>query len=81
MSLYGLNLQLRKVKAATGIDQTRIPHTERNVRFVNRFLPITAPFHSKYLREATVLIDEDLRDVQTAFQHMKQSESNQRLAA
>ncbi|OIW28344.1 beta subunit of fatty acid synthase [Coniochaeta ligniaria NRRL 30616] len=64
MSLYGLNLQLRKVKAATGIDQTRVPHTQRKVRFVNRFLPITAPFHSQYLAEATTLIDEDLKDVQ-----------------
>ncbi|KAM7218171.1 Acyl transferase domain containing protein [Rhypophila decipiens] len=62
-SLYGLNAQLRKVKAATGIDQTRIPYTERKVRFVNRFLPITAPFHSKYLEKATALIDEDLKDI------------------
>lgn len=64
MSLYGLNLQLRKVKAPTGLDQTRIPHTQRKVRFVNRFLPITAPFHSKYLAEATAMIDEDLKDIQ-----------------
>lgn len=63
LSLYGLNLQLRKVKAPTGLDQTRIPHTERKVRFVNRFLPITAPFHSQYLADATKLIDEDLKDV------------------
>ncbi|KAI1764571.1 beta subunit of fatty acid synthase [Hypoxylon sp. FL1150] len=63
ISLYGLNLQLRKVKAPTGLDQTRIPHTERKVRFVNRFLPITAPFHSKYLASATKLIDEDLKDI------------------
>ncbi len=63
ISLYGLNLQLRKVKAPTGLDQTRIPYTERKVRFVNRFLPITAPFHSKYLAEATSLIDEDLKHV------------------
>lgn len=63
ISLYGLNLQLRKVKAPTGLDQTRIPHTERKVRFVNRFLPITSPFHSQYLREATKLIDEDLKDI------------------
>ncbi|KAK3939840.1 acyl transferase domain-containing protein [Diplogelasinospora grovesii] len=62
-SLYGLNAQLRKVKAATGIDQTRIPYTERKIRFVNRFLPITAPFHSKYLEKATALIDEDLKDI------------------
>ncbi|PNY29863.1 Fatty acid synthase subunit beta [Tolypocladium capitatum] len=62
-SLYGLNSQLRKVKAPTGLDQTRVPHTERKVRFSNRFLPITAPFHSKYLAEATAMIDEDLKDV------------------
>jgi fatty acid synthase subunit beta len=63
ISLYGLNLQLRKVKAPTGLDQTRIPFTERKVRFVNRFLPITSPFHSKYLADATVHIDEDLKDI------------------
>ncbi|KAI5867028.1 beta subunit of fatty acid synthase [Durotheca rogersii] len=63
ISLYGLNLQLRKVKAPTGLDQTRIPYTERKVRFVNRFLPITAPFHSQYLTDATTLIDEDLKDI------------------
>ncbi|KAJ9137269.1 Fatty acid synthase subunit beta [Pleurostoma richardsiae] len=63
MSLYGLNLQLRKVKAPTGLDQTRIPYTERKVRFVNRFLPITAPFHSQYLADATRLIDEDLKNI------------------
>ncbi|KAK3390340.1 acyl transferase domain-containing protein [Podospora didyma] len=62
-SLYGLNAQLRKVKAATGIDQAKIPFTERKVRFVNRFLPISAPFHSKYLVKATALIDEDLKDI------------------
>ncbi|KAL2165067.1 hypothetical protein VTH06DRAFT_363 [Thermothelomyces fergusii] len=62
-SLCGLNAQLRKVKAPTGLDQTRIPHTERKVRFVNRFLPITAPFHSKYLTNANALIADDLKDV------------------
>lgn len=62
-SLYGLNSQLRKVKAPTGLDQTRVPHTERKIRFVNRFLPITAPFHSKYLAAATAMIDQDLKDI------------------
>ncbi|EFX05327.1 fatty acid synthase beta subunit dehydratase [Grosmannia clavigera kw1407] len=64
ISLYGLNLQLRKVKAPTGLEQTRIPYTERKVRFVNRFLPITAPFHSQYLEKATTLINEDLAGIQ-----------------
>lgn len=62
-SLCGLNAQLRKAKAATGLDQTRIPFTQRKVRFVNRFLPITAPFHSKYVAKATDLITEDLKDI------------------
>jgi fatty acid synthase subunit beta len=63
MSLYGLNLALRKVKAATGLDQARVPHSERKIRFVNRFLPITAPFHSPYLSETARLLQEDLKDV------------------
>jgi len=63
MSLYGLNLQLRKVKAPTGLDQTRIPYTDRKVRFVNRFLPITSPFHSPYLADAAQHLKEDLKDV------------------
>ncbi|RAL60289.1 hypothetical protein DID88_000067 [Monilinia fructigena] len=33
ISLYGLNLQLRKVKAPTGLDQTRIPFTERKFQW------------------------------------------------
>ena len=64
ISLYGLNLRLRKVKAPTGLDQTRIPFTDRKVRFVNRFLPITAPFHSSYLREAHKNAVEDLKHIQ-----------------
>ena len=66
ISLYGLNLRLRKVRAPTGLDQTRIPFTERKARFVNRFLPITAPFHSSYLADATKLIEQDLHDITIA---------------
>jgi fatty acid synthase subunit beta len=62
ISLYGLNLRLRKVKAPTGLDQNRVPFTQRKVRFVNRFLPITAPFHSQYLTSAYDRILEDLED-------------------
>lgn len=63
ISLYGLNVRLRKVKAPTGLDQTRIPFTDRKVRFVNRFLPITAPFHSLYLGDAHKNAVEDLKDI------------------
>ena len=63
ISLYGLNLRLRKVKAPTGLDQTRIPYTQRKIRFVNRFLPITAPFHSVYLSDAHKNLEEDLKSL------------------
>ena len=63
ISLYGLNLRLRKVKAPTGLDQTRVPFTERKIRFVNRFLPITAPFHSPYLSSAYDHIVKDAEHI------------------
>lgn len=70
ISLYGLNLQLRKVKAPTGLDQTRIPFTERKVRFVSRFLPITSPFHSIYLSGAYKNIKEDLKDIKISIKDL-----------
>ncbi|ODV67313.1 beta subunit of fatty acid synthase [Hyphopichia burtonii NRRL Y-1933] len=59
-SLYGLNLSLRNKKAPSGLDQARIPHSERKLKFSNRFLPIFAPFHSHLLSDATDLILNDL---------------------
>jgi fatty acid synthase subunit beta len=70
ISLYGLNLRLRKVKAPTGLDQTKIPFTERKVRFVNRFLPITAPFHSPYLVEAAKQLEDDLKDIKISVREL-----------
>ncbi|KAL8243674.1 hypothetical protein R6Q59_009932 [Mikania micrantha] len=63
ISLHGLSLRLRKVKAPTGLDQNRIPYTERKVRFTNRFLPITAPFHSPLLAEAGKKLRGDLKNI------------------
>ena len=71
ISLYGLNLRLRKVKAPTGLDQTRIPFTKRKIRFVNRFLPITAPFHSSYLADAHTHAVEDLKGINIRGQDLK----------
>ena len=70
ISLYGLNLRLRKVKAPTGLDQTRIPFTERKSRFVNRFLPITSPFHSTYLTEAYKHILDDLKNIEMSVKEL-----------
>lgn len=59
-SLYGLNLTLRKAKAPSGLDQSRIPYTERKLKFSNRFLPVASPFHSHLLSSAKDFIDKDL---------------------
>ncbi|CDH17161.1 probable Fatty acid synthase subunit beta [Zygosaccharomyces bailii ISA1307] len=59
-SLYGLNLTLRKAKAPSGLDQSRIPYGERKLKFFNRFLPVASPFHSHLLSPAKPFIAEDL---------------------
>lgn len=59
-SLYGLNLALRSQKAPAGLDQARVPFSERKLKFSNRFLPIFSPFHSHLLADATEVILDDL---------------------
>ncbi|VEU23428.1 DEKNAAC104691 [Brettanomyces naardenensis] len=58
-SLYGLNLNLRNAKAPAGLNQTRIPFSQRKLKFSSRFLPITSPFHSHLLTPANKKISED----------------------
>jgi fatty acid synthase subunit beta, fungi type len=62
-SLHGLNLSLRKLKAPQGLEQGRVPHSERKLRFTNRFLPISCPFHSKYLQPISSTILSDLESL------------------
>ena len=52
-SLRGIALHLRTLKAPEGVDQSRIPHNKRKVEQFSQFLPISAPFHSTYLVDAT----------------------------
>ena len=66
-SLYGLNLALRKLKVPSGLDQNRIPYSERKLKFTNRFLPVTSPFHSHLLEPAMPLIEKDLIDNKIEF--------------
>jgi fatty acid synthase subunit beta len=58
-SLYGFNLNLRSKKAPAGLDQSRVPYSQRKLKFANRFLPIHTPFHSHLLASATDLILQD----------------------
>ncbi|KAJ6066366.1 hypothetical protein N7444_000119 [Penicillium canescens] len=41
---------------------TRVPFMRRKIRFINRFLPITALFHSQYITSAYDRIIKDLED-------------------
>lgn len=66
-SLYGLNLALRKEKAPSGLDQSRIPYSERKLKFSNRFLPVASPFHSHLLIPATKFIIQDLQNEKVEF--------------
>ncbi|MCJ1389647.1 beta subunit of fatty acid synthetase [Xylographa bjoerkii] len=61
LSLHTLNLKLRSRKAPAGINQARIPFSERKATFSHRFLPITAPFHSSHLSQAVDLVNKDLQ--------------------
>lgn len=60
-SLYGLILALRKMRAAPGVDQSRVPYSDRKRSFTVRFLGITAPFHSPLLQAAVDIIKKDMQ--------------------
>lgn len=66
MSLYGLNRAMRADKAG---DESvgRTPFSQRKLRFTNRFLPITAPFHSSFLLHATDQIINDIEECKAGF--------------
>ncbi|ORY41089.1 fatty acid synthase [Rhizoclosmatium globosum] len=66
-SLYGLNVALRKIKAAPGENQNRIPFSQRKVRFTSRFLPVTVPFHSENLKDVPAILEQDIKEHSLSF--------------
>lgn len=52
-SLRGIAVHLRTLKASKDVDQSRIPYNKRKSEVLSQFLPISAPFHSIYLANAT----------------------------
>ncbi|KXN68497.1 fatty acid synthase beta subunit, partial [Conidiobolus coronatus NRRL 28638] len=62
-SLYGLNTTLRKIKAPTGLDQSRVPHSQRKLKFSTKFIPITHPYHSDYLKQGNPFIFQEAKDL------------------
>lgn len=61
-SLCGLVTNLRKVRASPGLDQSKVPFSQRKPAFGVRFLVVNAPYHSAYLSGAAEkLCEEDLK--------------------
>ena len=61
-SLYGLVTNLRKIRAPSGLDQSKVPYSQRKLAFGVRFLMVNAPYHSIYMAGATEkLINQDLK--------------------
>ncbi|KAH8682573.1 acyl transferase domain-containing protein [Xylariales sp. PMI_506] len=63
-TLSGLNLHLEGIKASPDLDQTRVPFSQRKKVFYTRFLPVSAPFHSRYLGDAAEKVKLDLERLQ-----------------
>lgn len=60
-SLVGLVNNLKKGKAESGKDQSRIPFSKRLPVFSIRFLPVGVPYHSHYLSQCTnKALDQDV---------------------
>jgi fatty acid synthase subunit alpha, fungi type len=60
--LYGLVVNLRKIKAPSGLDQSKTPFSQRKSVFSVRFLAVGVPYHnSLYLADAAQRVcEEDL---------------------
>jgi fatty acid synthase subunit alpha len=59
-ALYGLVTSLRKVRASSGLDQSKTPFSQRKPVFSARFLVVGVPYHSEYLNGVTdKLVTED----------------------
>jgi len=58
--LYGLVMNLRKIRAPSGADQSGIPFSQRKPVFSIRFLVIGVPCHSKYLHGVTESVMNNL---------------------
>ncbi|KIJ51487.1 hypothetical protein M422DRAFT_203704 [Sphaerobolus stellatus SS14] len=61
-ALYGLVTSLRKVRAPSGLDQSKIPFSQRKPVFSIRFLVVNVPYHSPYLAGVTdKVFNDDLK--------------------
>ncbi len=61
--LFSLVTSLRKVKESSGLDQGKIPFSQRKPVFSIRFLVVGVPYHRDYISGVTdTVVEEDLED-------------------
>ena len=61
-ALHGLVTALRKVRAPSDLDQSKVPFSKRKPVFHVRFLLVGVPFHSPYLTDTVdILLNDDLK--------------------
>lgn len=68
-ALYGLVTSLRKIRAPAGLDQSKVPFSQRKAVFSTRFLVIGVPYHSPYLdgvSEKVCTVDMEGEELWTA---------------
>jgi fatty acid synthase subunit alpha len=58
-ALYGLVTSLRKIRAASTTEQSKVPFSQRTPVFSVRFLVVAAPFHSVYMNGASERVCQD----------------------
>jgi hypothetical protein len=61
-ALFGLVTSLRKVRAQSGLDQSKTPFSKRKPVFSIRFLLVGVPYHNEYLDGVTDAVEKDLED-------------------
>lgn len=66
LSLCALAANLRRMKAAAGLDQSKVAFSLRKPEFSLGFLPISAPFHSSHLITAEVTVQAQVASLYLA---------------
>ena len=61
-ALFSVITSLRKVRAQSGLDQSKIPFSQRKPVFSIRYLLVGVPYHSEYLDRVTDIVKEYLED-------------------
>ena len=59
-ALFGLTTNLRKVRAQSRLDQSKMPFSQQKPVFSIRILIIGVPYHSEYLDGVTDTVAEGL---------------------